>query len=126
MSRSLRVTSCGLNDSPHPPPPSAHPPPIPRRLPEDGEAERPHHQGAPQIELGPLPHEVLTGEHQRSVQAAEHEGLAPAEREHRVMEGNVYVRHENGSGVKKVRRIGGGGGGGLVTSTNVNVVCDNL
>ena len=45
--------------------------------PEDGQTERPQHQGLAEVEFGPLPHEVLASEYECSIQAAEHERLAP-------------------------------------------------
>lgn len=53
-----------------------------RDSPEDGQAEGPQHQRASQVQLRSLSHEVLTAEHERGVQAAEHERLAPADTKH--------------------------------------------
>lgn len=39
--------------------------------PEDGQRERPQHQRRPQVQLRSLSHDVLTGEDEGGVQAAE-------------------------------------------------------
>lgn len=46
--------------------------------PEDGQRERPQRQRPPQVQLRSLPHEVLTGEDEGGVQAAEHKRLVAA------------------------------------------------
>ena len=71
--------------------------------PEHGQAERPQHQGAPQVQLRPLPHVVLAGEHQGSVQATEHEGLAPAE-ERRHSSSFIYNKRRANGRMKKHQR----------------------
>lgn len=47
--------------------------------PEDSQAEGPQHQGLAEVQLGPLAHEVLASKDDCSVEAAEHEGLAPGD-----------------------------------------------
>lgn len=48
-------------------------------LPEEGETQRPEDKWPPQVQSGPRPHVAPASKHQGDVQAAEHEGCAPAE-----------------------------------------------